>query len=91
MDIWHLEKYVEKCPTFLFVIIITNLRIIRQTIVIWFQLTLADVFLLALSDQIGFMHGSDWVENYPNLKKVINNAANVPSIKVWLANRPKTP
>jgi glutathione S-transferase len=54
------------------------------------RLTWADVYLLAISNLFNFILGFDFTQNHPNLKRVLTNASNVPSIKAWIDKRPKT-
>lgn len=55
-----------------------------------FQLTWADINFAGILDYVNFMVGFNVIENWPNLKRVVENVSNIDSIKAYLAKRPKT-
>lgn len=52
--------------------------------------TWADLWFTGQIDYMNFMAKQDLTANHPNLKKVITNTEAIPSIKKWIAIRPKT-
>lgn len=55
-----------------------------------FQLTWADIFLLSQVYYLKSRHGFEIPDSHPHLKQVLTNASNVDSIEKWIENRPKT-
>lgn len=55
------------------------------------RLTWADVYLTGMVTYLKSMMKVDKIgENYPNLKKVVENVKNQPGIKEWIEKRPKS-
>lgn len=54
------------------------------------KFTWADVYFTGMINYLNRMAGFDLTENYPNLRKVIENTESQPGIKEYIAQRPVT-
>uniref|UniRef100_A0A1B6CC70 glutathione transferase n=2 Tax=Clastoptera arizonana TaxID=38151 RepID=A0A1B6CC70_9HEMI len=55
------------------------------------KLSWADIFFAGLVEYLGYMCGSDIVENYPNLKAIKESVFAIEKIKAYIAQRPESP
>ncbi|KAG4070466.1 hypothetical protein HA402_005698 [Bradysia odoriphaga] len=54
------------------------------------KLTYADFYFASMIESLYVMIKPDFLDHYPNLKKVVDNVRSIESIKAWIAKRPVT-
>ena len=54
------------------------------------HVTWADIFLFGVLDYLNFMAKFSIIEKAENLKALVAKVGEIPSIKAWVAKRPKT-
>ena len=54
------------------------------------KLTWADFYLAGVIEYLNFMTGTSLLEKYPNLQAVVDGVSNIPAVKAWIEERPKT-
>lgn len=53
------------------------------------KLTWADVYFSGMLNYLNYMAGHDLTENYPNIRKIVENTHSTPGIKEWIEKRPE--
>lgn len=54
------------------------------------RLTWADFYFVGMHEYLCDMAGKNLFEDYPNIRKVVENVYSIPAIKTWVETRPQT-